>query len=111
MTARSCRRPPDSAGPSVDCRRMFVRPSEPPPPPSRRRRGLVGVLVGLAVLYLLGRWFATVWTDYLWFESVGYESVWLTNLGTSLGLGVGGVLVAFGIFWFNIVLTDRTGRS
>lgn len=89
---------------------MFVRPSAPPPPPSRRRRGLVGVLVGLAVLYLLSRWFATVWTDYLWFESVGYESVWLTNLGTSLGLGVGGVLVAFGIFWLNIVLTDRTGR-
>ena len=49
-----------------------------------------------------------MWTDYLWFDSVGFKSVWLTNVGTSIGLAVAGVLVAFGFLWLNILLTDRT---
>lgn len=88
---------------------MFVRPSEPPAP-AGRRRGIIGILVIAAVVYVVGRWAALVWTDYLWYQSVGYDSVWRTNVGTSAALAVAGIALALGFFWVNIVLADRTGR-
>lgn len=88
---------------------MFVRPSEPPPS-AGRRRGIIGVLVIAAVVYVVGRWAAMVWTDYLWYQSVGFDSVWRVNVGTSLILAVVGIVLSLGFLWVNVVLADRTGR-
>ncbi|HSI27129.1 MAG TPA: UPF0182 family protein, partial [Aeromicrobium sp.] len=51
-------------------------------PIDRRRRVLVPTLVTLAILLFLGSVFTNLWTDRLWFRSVGYGSVFSTILLT-----------------------------
>jgi uncharacterized protein len=85
---------------------MFPRPSEDYRS-QERRRGLVFVAGGVAALYVALTALAAVWTDYLWFESVGYQSVWRINLVTSLILGAVGVVIVFGFVYLNLIVTDR----
>ena len=64
-------------------------------PPSRRTRVLLLTVGVLAVLFLLFVMFAGFWTDWLWFKSVHYSSVFTTQLWTKIGLfAVVGLLVA-----------------
>lgn len=85
---------------------MFTRSPQGYPGMQRRRTLVVVALVVVAVyLFLTG--LSTVWTDYLWFRSVGFEQVWRTNLLVSVGLAVAGVGVAFLFVWANLLLTDR----
>ncbi|MFP5330957.1 MAG: UPF0182 family protein [Acidimicrobiia bacterium] len=85
---------------------MFVRSSESYAN-TPRRRGMTLIAVSIAVVYLFLTGLSTVWTDYLWFESVGFEMVWQTNLVASLALAAFGAVVVFGVIWFNLWLTDR----
>ena len=66
---------------------------------------------GLAALYVILTALSSVWTDFLWFKSVGYESVWRTNLLTSVMLGAIGMVVVFAFVYFNLVITERTAPS
>jgi uncharacterized membrane protein (UPF0182 family) len=66
-------------------------------PPRRARRGRIALisLVGLIVGFFLVTLFASIYTDRLWFGSVGYASVYDKMLWTRLGLFFGfGVLMA-----------------
>lgn len=84
---------------------MFTR--VPPDYGTGRRRPILVILaVGLAI-YLLLTAAGTLWTDFLWFDSIGFEGVWLRNWGTSLLLGAAGVLVAFLIIWGSLKVVDR----
>jgi uncharacterized protein len=85
---------------------MFVRSSESYPN-TTRRRGMTFIAIVIAVVYLFFTGLSTVWTDFLWFDSVGFASVWQINLITSVALAVGGGLVVFGFIWVNLWLTDR----
>jgi uncharacterized membrane protein (UPF0182 family) len=71
---------------------MFGVPGRPTPPRGpafdRRRRVLVPTLVTLAALLFLGSIFTNVWTDRLWYRSVGYGSVFSTMLVTKVLLFV-----------------------
>ncbi|WP_078871283.1 UPF0182 family protein [Streptomyces caatingaensis] len=75
--------------------------------PSRRVRTLMttlGVLAALAMLFVM---FAGFWTDWLWYRSVRYSSVFTTTLGTKIGLfAVFGVLMAVAV-GTNIWLAHR----
>ncbi|MEU7108023.1 UPF0182 family protein [Streptomyces sp. NPDC046215] len=75
--------------------------------PSRRIRTLLttlGVLAALAMLFVM---FAGFWTDWLWYRSVEYSSVFTTTLGTKIGLfAVFGLLMALAV-GFNIWLAHR----
>ncbi len=63
-------------------------------PPSRRARVALLTLGVLAVLFLLFVMFAGFWTDWLWFRSVHYSSVFTTQLWTKIGLfAVFGLLI------------------
>jgi uncharacterized membrane protein (UPF0182 family) len=64
-------------------------------------------LVIAAIAYLLLTAAGTLWTDYLWFDSVGYRNVWMRNAGVSLLLGLTGVLLAFGVIWLTLALVER----
>lgn len=76
-------------------------------PPSRRARVLLLTLGVLAVLFLLFVMFAGFWTDWLWFRSVHYSSVFTTQLWTKIGLfAVFGLLMAV-IVGFNVWLAHR----
>ncbi|MGP3927916.1 UPF0182 family membrane protein [Streptomyces sp. 8N616] len=54
--------------------------------PSRRVRTLLMTLGVLAVLAMLFVMFAGFWTDWLWYRSVGFSSVFTTTLWTKIGL-------------------------
>lgn len=75
--------------------------------PSRRARTLLmtlGVLVVLAMAFVM---FAGFWTDWLWYRSVHYSSVFTTTLWTKIGLFlVFGVLMAAAV-GLNIWLAHR----
>ncbi|KIF76601.1 membrane protein [Streptomyces sp. 150FB] len=75
--------------------------------PSRRVRTLLmtlGVLVVLAMAFVM---FAGFWTDWLWYRSVDYSSVFTTTLWTKVGLfAVFGLLMAVAVA-VNIWLAHR----
>ena len=58
--------------------RRPVQPSSPP----QRSRALVGTAIILVVAFFLVSIFTGVWTDRLWFTSVGYGEVFTKVLGT-----------------------------
>ncbi|MDG4863172.1 UPF0182 family protein [Streptomyces sp. T-3] len=75
--------------------------------PSRRVRTLLMTLGVLAVLAMLFVMFAGFWTDWLWYRSVKYSSVFTTTLSTKVGLFfVFGLLMAAAV-GVNIWLAHR----
>ncbi|KAB1147581.1 UPF0182 family protein [Streptomyces luteolifulvus] len=75
--------------------------------PSRRVRTLLMTLGVLAVLGMAFTMFAGFWTDWLWYRSVHYSSVFTTTLWTKIGLFfVFGLLMALAV-GFNIWLAHR----
>jgi hypothetical protein len=75
--------------------------------PSRARRWL---LIGLGILFVLLlslRGIATFWTDYLWFDSVGFAAVWQTLVFSRVVLVAVATTVAFVLMFVNLVLADR----
>ncbi|MGH8946511.1 MAG: UPF0182 family protein, partial [Acidimicrobiia bacterium] len=72
-----------------------------------RRRPLTIILLVAATIYLLLTAAGTLWTDYLWFDALGYREVWLRNWGLSLLLGALGIGVAFLVLWLSLRLVDR----
>nr|WP_237707522.1 UPF0182 family protein [Serinicoccus profundi] len=83
------------------------------PRPSGRGRGglprgrvLPTVLVVLALLSLIG-WGANLWTDLLWFESVGFRQVLVTRLVTQVGLFLLAAILTSLIVWSGLWLAWR----
>ncbi|WP_030758290.1 UPF0182 family protein [Streptomyces griseus] len=75
--------------------------------PSRRARTLLMTLGVLAVLAMAFVMFAGFWTDWLWYRSVHYSSVFTTTLWTKIGLfAVFGLLMALAV-GLNIWLAYR----
>jgi uncharacterized membrane protein (UPF0182 family) len=73
----------------------------------RSRRLLIGVGVLAFILLLSLRGIATFWTDYLWFDSVGFGSVWTTLIFSRVMLVVIATVVAFSLLYLNLVVADR----
>ncbi len=71
-----------------------------------RGRVLPTVLIVLAVLSLLG-WGATLWTDLLWFQQLGFRQVLVTRLLTQVGLFVLAALVTGLVVWSGLWLGWR----
>lgn len=74
---------------------------------SDRRRPLTFFLVIAVLVYLLLTAAGTLWTDLLWFDSVGLRNVWIRNWGMSIALGAIGVVVSFLMIWLALKLVDR----
>ena len=78
--------------------------------PRRRHRArwwLIGLAIVLVVLLVSLRSLAGIYTDSLWFSSVGYHNVFSTLLAIKLGLfGVFGAIF-FAVLWVNLVVCDR----
>jgi uncharacterized membrane protein (UPF0182 family) len=82
---------------------------EPIPYASKGRfRRILWVVVGVGFVGLMAlRSLATLWTDYLWYSSVGQVGVWTTLVFTRLWLVIAAALVAAGVFWLNLFIVDR----
>src|SRR3989442_8787925 len=75
--------------------------------PSRRFRSLLMTLGVLAVLAMLFVMFSGFWTDWLWYRSVHFSSVFTTTLWTKIGLFLSfGVVMAVAV-GVNIWLAHR----
>ncbi|MCI0383964.1 UPF0182 family protein [Streptomyces sp. CNQ085] len=75
--------------------------------PSRRAKTLLMTVGALAVLAMLFVMFAGFWTDWLWYRSVRYTTVFTTTLWTKIGMfAVFGLLMAAAV-GFNIWLAHR----
>jgi len=84
---------------------MFTRvPSDYVP---ARRRPWTLVVAAIVAVYLLTTAAGTLWTDLLWFDSVGFRAVWMRNWGLSMSLGAVGIVLAFLIVWIALRLVDR----
>ena len=70
---------------------------------------MVGVMAGF-FLILTARWIATLWTDYLWYDSLGAAGVWTTLTFTKVWLVIGAMLVAFAVIWINLFVVDKISR-
>jgi uncharacterized membrane protein (UPF0182 family) len=78
-------------------------------PRSRRRARwwIIGVVVVIIILLASLRTLANIFTDSLWFSSVGHHDVFSTLLVVKLGLfGVFGAIF-FAVMWANLVVCDR----
>ena len=84
---------------------MFTR--VPSDYPAGRRRPVLVIVSILVGIYLLLTMAGTLWTDFLWFESVGFRDVWLRNWGLSILLGAIGIAFAFLVIWGALKLVDR----
>ncbi|MEE8375495.1 MAG: UPF0182 family protein, partial [Acidimicrobiia bacterium] len=75
--------------------------------PEGRRRTVTVVLAIAAAIYLLLTAAGTLWTDFLWFDSLGFRNIWLRNWSLSILLGVLGIAFAFLVLWVSLRLVDR----
>ena len=86
--------------------------------PSRsKRRGnrgrivLVVAVISFLVFITSLRGLAGFWTDYLWFDSLGFASVWRKVLWARVGLGLLFTAVFFVLLWVNLYIADRLAPS
>ncbi|HEY7703809.1 MAG TPA: UPF0182 family protein [Acidimicrobiia bacterium] len=84
---------------------MFMR--APAAAEGERRRGLLFGLLIVVGAFILLTWLSSIWTEYLWFDSVDFSQVWWIQRGWSLVLGVLGILIAGLVLWGNLSLTDQ----
>jgi uncharacterized membrane protein (UPF0182 family) len=73
-------------------------------------RGWVIVGVIVVALFVLSALFSLsvgLITDGIWFNSIGFSSVFWTRLGAQVSAFAGGFLVAFLFIWFNLWLAGR----
>lgn len=78
--------------------------------PQRRRTGrlFIALLVGVVSLALVSaRGIAGFYTDYLWFDSLNFTSVWSGVLLTKIGLTVGFTAGFFLLCWANLLMAQR----
>ncbi len=103
---RSAGTPPPKTGP-----RPVGGPDDGAGPPSVghivRRAGIGIALIAILVILVLFAAGINLWTDAIWYKSVGYDSVFWTRLGVQAGLFVGAGLLALIVLLGNLLLADR----
>lgn len=86
-------------------------PSDMPrrlPRSSRRSRIVAAIVVAVLVVLIASlSGIARFWTDYLWFQSVGFTSVFRGVLVTKVFLAVVFVAIFFFLMWVNLIVADR----
>ena len=68
---------------------------------------IIVAVVVVVVFFLSLRTIATFYTDYLWFGSVHYTSVWRQLLAVKLGLFFSFAAIFFVLMWVNLAVVDR----
>jgi uncharacterized membrane protein (UPF0182 family) len=75
---------------------------------SRRLRWVLVIAVVLLIVLIASvQHIASFYTNYLWFKSVGFSSVWAKTITVQIGLGATFTVVLFGLLWGNLTLSDR----
>ena len=72
---------------------------------------MLGIVAGLFVALVVVPWLASFATDWLWFNEIGFQSVFVTSLIWRIGLFLIGGVFAFGYFYGNVRLARGTGTG
>jgi len=67
-----------------------------------------GVLATAAILLVLGRWSTGLYTDYLWYASLGATALWRARVGTIIVLWVGSFAIASLFAFVNLYAVRRS---
>ena len=79
---------------------------------SRRARVIAAVVVVAILVGLLSlQGIAGFYTDYLWFDSLGYTSVWSGVLLTRVVLALVFIAAMFVLAWVNLLIADRVAPA
>ncbi len=73
----------------------------------RTRWVIVAAVVALILLIVFAQHAASLYTDFLWFQSLGFSSVWAKTITVELGLGATFTVIFFALLWGNLWLADR----
>jgi uncharacterized protein len=82
-------------------------PPRVPPGGQQRSRALIGTIIVLVLAFFVISVFTNVWTDRLWFKSVGYSSVFTKVLGTKVLLFLFFGLLMAGVVAGNVIAAYR----
>lgn len=77
---------------------------------SRSPRFRVPIIIGVVLIFtvfLSASGIAQLYTDWLWFDNIGFASVWRTLISTQVVLALMFTLTFFGLLWVNLYLADR----
>jgi uncharacterized protein len=72
-----------------------------------RRVGLGVVIVVIALIVILAGSGIDLWTDAIWYRSVGFDAVFWTRLGSQAGLFIAALVVALVVLLANLWLAGR----
>lgn len=80
------------------------RPDRPQSPGSSRT---MWIIIALFLLLISFNWIVTTYTDWIWFQAMDYDDVWLKQLGYRIVLFVIGFVVALLFMWGNWVIARK----
>jgi len=86
-------------------------PGRLPPLPHALRRIVLWIVGGLFVALIIVPWLASFATDWLWYNEIGFRSVFTTSLVWRVGLFLSGGIFAFGYFYGNVKLARGAGTG
>ena len=75
--------------------------------PNRGRIILISIAVVIVVLFLSARFLAGFFTDYLWFDSLGYSGVFTGVLGAKVKLALIFSTLFFALLFTNLFVADK----
>ena len=76
-------------------------------PSLRSRIGMVILILVVAFVVVMLAFGIELWTDAIWFKSVGYDQVFWTRVGVQVGLFLLGLVIALAILLGNLWLAGR----
>lgn len=82
-------------------------PQRSPRTRHRRRWWILALIIVVIIVLASLRTLATLYTDALWFDSVGLHAVWTRLVEVKLGLFASFGAIFFVLAWVNLVVTDR----
>ena len=87
---------------------MGIRGPAAMPTLSRRSKALIAVAVGVLLILLVGPRFISIYTDWLWFEDIGYQSVYSKIIWTRIAVFAISALIAGLILFSALWLAYRS---
>lgn len=89
-----------------------MKPTEAMGSRSRKKTNSLRIVLGVAVVGILFlitsiRGLAGFYTDYLWFDSLGFVSIWKSVLWAKFLLGAVFTAVFFLLLWLNLYIADK----
>jgi uncharacterized protein len=72
-----------------------------------RRFGIAAAVIAVIAVFLVFSFGLDLWTDALWYRSVGFDSVFWTRLAATFGLGAGAFVLALIVLFGNLWLAGR----